>query len=157
VTKAKELFSINILVNNLGIIKTGEHNLTILFSSVNTFEIPEVEKSLFINSFFIPVGMIKETSRKFKDEPDTGFFKSEEMLETIPFYSNLRNGFVGVYKELIINNDKNSVNTIGNNFFKNFENLTLYKSAIIKEFIANNDFPLLQFDPNTFRADKAYH
>ena len=47
VTKAKELFSINILVNNLGIIKTGEHNLTILFSSVNTFEIPEVEKSLF--------------------------------------------------------------------------------------------------------------
>ena len=156
VTKAKELFSINILVNNLGIIKTGEHNLTILFAAVNTFEIPEVEKSLFINSFFMPAGMIKETSRKFKDEPDTGFFKSEEMLETIPFYSHLRNGFVGVYKELIINNNKNSVNTIGNNFFQNFENLTPFKSAIIKEFIANNDFPLLQFDPNTFRADKAY-
>jgi hypothetical protein len=156
VTKAKELFSINIWVNNLGLVKIDEHNLTILFSAINTFEIPEVEKSLFNNNFFIPAGMIKEISRKFKDETDTRFFKSEEMIETIQFYSHLRNGFVGVYKELITNNNKNSVNTIGNNFFQIFKKLTPFKSAIIKEFIVNNDFPLLQFDPNTFRANRAY-
>jgi hypothetical protein len=43
---------------------------------------------------------------------------------------------------------------VGNDFFKNFENLTSSKIAIIKEFIDNNDFLLLKFDPTTFKADR---
>jgi hypothetical protein len=156
VNKAKELFSINILVNNSGLVEKDDYNFTILFSAINTFEIPEVEKSLFLNNFFIPAGMIREIARKFKDEPTSGMFKEDEMQEKIPFYSNLRNGFTGIYKELIFDKDENTISSIGNNFFKNFENLTSFKIAIIKEFIDNNDFPLLKFDPTTFKADRAY-
>jgi len=156
VTKAKELFSINILVNSSGLVETHDSNLIILFSAINTFEIPEVEKSLFLNNFFIPAGMIKETARKFKDEASSGMFKEDEMQENIPFYSSLRNGLTGIHKELIFNKDENTINKVGNDFFGNFQNLTVFKSAIIKGFIADNDFPLLKFDPSNFRADKAY-
>ena len=62
VTKAKELFSINIWVNNLGLVKTLDSNLIILFSAVNTFEIPKVEKSLFLNNFFMDLTLTVQLS-----------------------------------------------------------------------------------------------
>lgn len=155
ITKAQKLYSINIRANNLGIIQSGKENFIILFSAVNSFEIPEVEKSLFLNNYFIPGGMIIESTRKFKDEV-AGIFNEDETVKTNEYYTSLRNGYIGVFKECLASKEDNSIEEKANAFYKQFENLSLFKRSIIKEFIEINDFPQQKFDLNTLRPDKSY-
>lgn len=160
VINARDQFSIKIEFDEKYLINLNDGFIYILFSSVNSFEIPEKDKSLFINHFYIPEGLIVTKDRKYKDDSNQVKIDHNSAIKNTNYYTFIRNGLIGVYKEFLLN--KKLIDDFGflNNFLSEFQNISNFKKIVFKEIIKNDTkffyFPLLKFDPNTFRADKYY-
>ncbi|MEC5167242.1 uncharacterized protein YdcH (DUF465 family) [Flavobacterium sp. PL11] len=153
VKRAQGLLSVNITIEEDKLLDFESNNI-VLFSAVQSFEIPDKELNLFINHYRVPMGLLKLNSRKIRDTSDSKEVFNERNTDYNPQkYLRLRNGLTGIcnlgYSKIA---NLELVNT-GEKILNEFTSLSDFRKKMLLQLTNETKFPLLTVKVDKFVTD----
>ncbi|ALU74432.1 hypothetical protein AUW17_03730 [Tenacibaculum dicentrarchi] len=156
ITNIKGALAVRLFIDKENLIDF-EGNYIILFTSVNLFEIPEKDETLFKNHYKIPKGLLKLNKRKVRDT------KEGSQMNILPKddfdiekYRNLRNALFGVYNSGYLMSSVKSYKATSTKVLQGFNSLSDFKKQFIKEVLKESKFPLLKVKIDKFVTNNFY-
>ena len=165
-TKAKKNYKIKINFDDQNLFLRSENLRIIVISAVNKFEIPKDDKSIFINHYKVPHGLVETAERQFKDPPNNertgelpldGSSSDADGRLNVEHYKHIRRALLHVFYEVLQKKNKPVFCQSILKAMNALVSLDGFERALVLNVIDAKCFPTLNVHTDGFKPDAYFN
>lgn len=156
VKKAQGLLSVYATVDKPKVLTIG-HDLLILFSAIECFNIPQKESNLFQTHYKVPAGLLVFSNRNVRDSSENTLpFDTQTSEYNAQGYLILRNALLGIVSYGLKYLSFPDLQVTASRVLYSFNDSSNFRSKFINEIFAGKSFPILPVKVENFVTDNFF-